>query len=381
MKFLAVDVGTGTQDILYFDSRLDIENAYKMILPSPTMMIYRQIQDATRRKVPVLLSGFIMGGGPNLWAAKNHIAAGQRVFAEPEAALSFNDDLEIVREMGITIVSDDEARTLPDGIIRLTMKDFDFQSIHESFSDFGVSLDDLGLISVAVFDHGNAPREISDRKFRFDFFNQTIHKKNSLASFAYQASHIPSSLTRMRAVAKCAADLPFPLMVMDTAPAAILGATLDPIVAVRSRKIIANLGNMHTLAFRLGPNGIEGMFEHHTGMLDLPKLDMIFSRLADGTLTNEQVFSDHGHGALIYTDEPLQMDNEDFNLVVVGPRWNLMRGSAHKPYFAVPFGDMMLSGCFGLLAAASEVMPDLKEEILNSVIFGKKASLPPWEVE
>jgi uncharacterized protein (DUF1786 family) len=381
MKCLAVDVGTGTQDILYFDSRLDIENAYKMILPSPTMMIYRQIQDATRRKVPVLLSGFIMGGGPNLWAAKNHIASGQRVFAEPEAALSFNDDLEVVREMGVTIVSDDEVRHLPDGIIRLTMKDFDFQTIRASFLDFGVSLDDLGLIAVAVFDHGNAPKEISDRKFRFAFFDQQIRKNNSLASFAYQASRIPPSLTRMQAVAKCAADLPFPLVVMDTAPAAILGATLDPTVAARPRKIIANIGNMHTLAFRLGPDGIEGMFEHHTGMLDLPKLDVIFSRLADGSLTNEQVFADHGHGALFYGSEPLQMDNADFNLVIVGPRWSLMRGSAHKPYFAVPFGDMMLSGCFGLLAAASEVMPDLKEEILNSAIFGKKTSLPPWEVD
>ncbi len=381
MKFLAVDVGTGTQDILYFDSRLDIENAYKMILPSPTMMIYRQIQDATRRKLPVLLSGFIMGGGPNLWAAKNHIASGLQVFAEPEAALSFNDDLAVVREMGVTIVSDDEKLHLPDGIIRLTMKDFDFQTIHEAFSDFGVSLDDLGLVAVAVFDHGNAPKDVSDRKFRFEFFDQQIRKNNSLASFAYQSSQIPNSLTRMQAVARCAADLPFPLMVMDTAPAAVLGATLDPIVAARPRKIIANIGNMHTLAFRIGPEGIEGVFEHHTGMLDMPKLDTIFRRLADGSLTNEQVYSDHGHGALLYSKESLPMDFADFNLVIVGPRWSMMRGSAHKPYFAVPFGDMMLSGCFGLLAAATQVFPEFTEEIHNSVLFGKKASLPPWEVD
>ena len=63
-----------------------------------------------------------------------------------------------------------------------------------------------------------------------------------------------------------------PLVVMDTAPAAVLGATFDPLVQARPRVLIANVGNFHTLAFRLGPGGIEGVFEHHTGLLDLPKL-------------------------------------------------------------------------------------------------------------
>ena len=35
MRILAIDVGTGTQDILLFDSTQPVENALQMIMPSP----------------------------------------------------------------------------------------------------------------------------------------------------------------------------------------------------------------------------------------------------------------------------------------------------------------------------------------------------------
>ncbi len=159
-----------------------------------------------------------------------------------------------------------------------------------------------------------------------------------------------------------------PLVVMDTAPAAVLGATFDPQVQARPRVLIANVGNFHTLAFRLGPGGIEGVFEHHTGLLDLPKLEALLRLLADGSLTHAEVFGDHGHGALIYHDQPLPLEGQDgFGVVVTGPRRNLLRGSALRPYFAVPFGDMMIAGCFGLLAAVADVLPELGEPIRLSL--------------
>ena len=33
MRILAVDVGTGTQDILLFDSEQELENSIKMVMP------------------------------------------------------------------------------------------------------------------------------------------------------------------------------------------------------------------------------------------------------------------------------------------------------------------------------------------------------------
>ncbi|HEX2981767.1 MAG TPA: DUF1786 domain-containing protein, partial [Anaerolineaceae bacterium] len=350
MKLLAVDVGTGTQDILLVDTRLDIENSFKMVLPAPTMIVHRRLELATRRKEPVLLTGVTMGGGPSAWAAEAHARAGLPIFATPDAARSFNDDLEAVERDGIRVISDDEARRLPTDVVRLELRDFDFEAIQAAFDRFGVDLDDLAAVAVAVFDHGAAPPNISDRAFRFDYLDQRIRTNNRLSAFAFPAEDIPAEMTRLRAVADSARDLPAPLVVMDTAPAAVLGATFDPHAAGLSHPLIANVGNFHTLAFRLGPEGIEGVFEHHTGLLDRSKLEGLLRALAEGSLTRADVFDDMGHGALIYSSEPLPLEQPGA-LVVTGPRRALLRGSSLRPHFAVPFGDMMIAGCFGLLAA------------------------------
>lgn len=380
MKILAVDVGTGTQDIFLYDSRVEIENGYKLVLPSPTMMIHRRIKLATRRKVPLLLTGFIMGGGPSQWAAVDHVRAGLPVFATPEAALTFNDDLSAVGKMGIHIISQDETRALPADTERLEMRDFDFEAIRTVLVNFGISLDDLAAVAVAVFDHGNAPPHISDRQFRFDYLDQRLRAANRLSAFAYPAGQIPPMMTRLQAVADSSPDLPAPLLVMDTAPAAVLGATFDPQVRSRERVMIANIGNFHSLAFRLGPGGIEGVFEHHTGEIDPAQMETLLRKLAGSTLKHEDVFNHAGHGALMYTAEPLPLDRPDFNVVVTGPRRSLLRSSALRPYFAVPFGDMMVAGCFGLLAAAADLLPELRETIRASLL-GEVPGSPPWESE
>ncbi|NTU75531.1 MAG: DUF1786 domain-containing protein [Anaerolineaceae bacterium] len=381
MKILTVDVGTGTQDIFLYDSNLDIENGFKLILPSPTMMVYRKIQSATTRQTAICLTGGIMGGGPSSWAVEAHLRAGLKVFATPQAAQTINDDLEAVKQLGVTIVSDDEAGRLPDSVEKVKFSDFDFPAIEAVFNRFGVSLNKLAAVAVAVFDHGDAPPEISDRAFRFEYLDQIIRTHNSLRAFAFPANEIPPIMTRLQSVVDSAGQLPAPLIVMDTAPAAVLGATFDPKVAARPRQLIANVGNFHTIAFRLGPGGIEGVFEHHTGLLDAEKLDQLLIALAAGSLTNEEVFGHHGHGALIYGQEPLALDNEEFNLVLTGPRRNLLINSKLKTYNAVPFGDMMIAGCFGLLASVSHVLPEFAQTIDNSLKGLGGSGTPPWEIE
>jgi uncharacterized protein (DUF1786 family) len=386
MKILTVDIGTGTQDIFLYDSRLDIENGFKLVVPSPTMIVHRRLQQATRRRQAVLLSGVTMGGGPSQWAAEAHLRLGLPVYATPAAARSFNDDLQAVQAMGIQVVGDEEAGNLPESVLRLELRDFDFTAIAGAFNQFGVSLDGLAAIAVAVFDHGNSPPEISDRQFRFDYLDRRIRAENRLSAFAYRSSDIPPIMTRLEAVAQSARlnaspgleDVP--LVVMDTAPAAVLGATFDPYVSARSRLLVANVGNFHTLAFRLGPSGIEGLFEHHTGLLDLPRLEFLLRALAGGSLKHADVFDDHGHGALVYNPEPLILDQAGFGVVVTGPRRNLLRGSSLRPYFAVPFGDMMISGCFGLLAAVADRLPELNEPIWSS-LRGANAGAAPWDAE
>lgn len=380
MKILTVDIGTGTQDIYLFDSRLEIENGYKLILPSPTLIVQRRMNQAGRERRDVLLTGVIMGGGPSNWGVADHIKRGLKVFATPEAALSFDDNLEVVKSKGIIVVSPDEANALPQSVKRIVMHDFDFAAIRQGFSAFNISLDDLAAVALAVFDHGNAPFDVSDRKFRFEYINQRIRSENRLSAFAYRSEDIPNIMTRLRSAALSAKDVDVPVVVMDSAPAAILGAMLDPITQRHDRKMLVNLGNMHILGFRLGPMGIEGMFEDHTHHFDRSHLEAQLLQFAEGSLTNEYVFNNHGHGAMIFSASPLPMNHEDYNLIVLGPRRNLLAGSPLKPYFASPYGDMMITGCFGLLRACADLLPELSESIL-SALAGTNSLLAPWEFE
>ncbi len=382
MKILSVDIGTGTQDIFLYDSDLNIENGFKLVLPSPTMMIHRRLKQSLHLRTPVLFTGHQMGGGPSAWAIEEVARAGIPVYMTPSAATTLNDELDKVKALGIKIVSEEEANKLQ--VTRYELKDFDFSLVSKTFAGYGVSLDDLTAVAVAVFDHGNAPAGVSDRQFRFDYLDERIKAKNSLSAFAFPSNEIPKIMTRLQSVADSARDLPCPLVVMDTAPAAVLGAGFDPAVAARKKRIVCNVGNFHTLAFRLGENGIEGVFEHHTGEIDLAKLEGLIRKLADGSLKHQDVFDDMGHGALMYSNEPFEFGKDEFDVVVTGPRRSMFTNSQStdslKPYFSVPFGDMMIAGCFGLLAATAEILPELAESIQRSLGGGDRVSKAPWDV-
>src|SRR5690349_17523143 len=112
MRILAVDVGTGTQDILLFDSEQELENAVQLILPSPTVVVGEQIRTATRRGQPAVLDGVTMGGGPCAWAATDHLKAGLPLAATLPAARTFDDDPDKIAAMGVRIVEEDEVAGL-----------------------------------------------------------------------------------------------------------------------------------------------------------------------------------------------------------------------------------------------------------------------------
>lgn len=377
--YLAVDIGTGTQDVCLLRAGLSPENGYKLVMPSPTMVIRRQIQGATRAREAVLLTGVTMGGGPCAWAAEAHVRAGISLYATPDAARTFNDDLDQVeRELGIKVVSEDEATRLKN-VIRIQLGDLDWSALRAGFAAFGHDLRP-SAVGVAVFDHGAAPSGVSDRHFRFDYLEARIRQANRLSAFAYRAGEVPASLTRLQAVVDSAGNLDAPLVVMDTAPAAVLGALLDPCIKGQQRQMVINIGNFHTLAFRLGPRGIEGVFEHHTGLLTQRRLESYLTAFADGSLTRQAVFGDNGHGALLLDPRPLPLDLGQGRPVVTGPRRSLLQGSSLQPCFAAPFGDMMLSGCFGLLQAMGDLLPDAATAIRSS-LADQAADRAPWDVE
>lgn len=381
MKFLAVDVGTGTQDVLLWDARLSLENGYKLVLPSPTLMIRRKIQIAIKQKQDLVLTGVMMGGGPSGWAVEDALKAGCRVYATPQAARTLDDDLERVRELGVILLSEDEVARLPEGVARICMQDFDFDLLRRTFALYRIGLRDLAAVAVAVFDHGNAPVEESDRKFRFDYLKRRSLEKNRLSAFAYRSQDIPTDLTRMQAVAETACGLPCPLVVMDSAPAAVLGATFDPHVADMPHKLIVNLGNMHTLAFRLGVEGIAGIVEHHTPMLDAGALEGLLRKFAAGTLGNDEVYGSHGHGAWLRDAPAFDLADPAAEVVLTGPRRSLLRDSKLRTYNAAPFGDMMLAGCYGLLATVADLLPEHTDTILAAMKQETGGQITPWDIE
>jgi uncharacterized protein (DUF1786 family) len=365
MRILAVDVGTGTQDVLLFDTNKEPENALKLVMPSPTALLAQSIKAATQAGEDLLLTGVTMGGGPCAWAAEEHLNAGHRVFAIPDAARTFNDDLDEVADIGVEVVGEEEAAKLR-GVRRLRMLDFDYVALARAFGVFGVDLDRASssngsepvLLAVAVFDHGAAPPGVSDRLFRFEYLAERLQTGKGLAGLAFAREEIPSSMTRLQAAASTA-PVDRPLVVMDTAPAAVLGALEDPEVAAHQEAVVANVGNFHTLAFHLREGAIAGLFEHHTGLLSRARLEELLAQLAAGTLSHDEVFSEHGHGALVLDPIPSPLDY----VAVTGPRRAMLAGSALQPYLAVPYGDMMMTGCWGLVRACAHVLPWTAEVI------------------
>ncbi|HEY3994214.1 MAG TPA: DUF1786 domain-containing protein, partial [Ktedonobacteraceae bacterium] len=377
VRILAIDVGTGTQDILLFESEKTIENSFKLIMPSPTIIVAERIKRATSLGQPILLTGVTMGGGPCHWAARDHALAGYRVVATEEAARTFDDDLTQVAKMGFEVIGEAEGRRYMETgeLVHIEMQDFAAQAIITAFQAFNVD-PKIDALAIAAFDHGAAPPGISDRRFRFAFIEEIVKRTPLPSAFAYLAAQTPPSLTRLRAVASSAARYielsgsrsDIPLLLMDTGSAAALGALEDPLVRGQRECILCNIGNFHTLAFHLLAGKIVGTFEHHTGEITRPQLEEMLVKLAQGTLTNDEVFNTSGHGALILPTTSAHAEQLPF-LAVTGPRRELLRGSVLKPYEAVPHGDMMLTGNFGLLRALADQQPELAKAIAPALLY------------
>jgi uncharacterized protein (DUF1786 family) len=363
MKILAADIGTGTQDVIFFDTAGPIENAPKLVMPSATSINAGRIRRATAAKQPVVLTGVIQGGGPCHWALEDHLRAGLAAFATPEAATTFDDDLEAVAAMGVTLVSEDEAaRTEGEQVV---LRDLDLDAIRSALHAFDVDPAFDGF-AVGCLDHGASPPGYSDRLFRFDHLRRVVEAENDLRAFAYLPQEVPEYLTRAAAVLRCI-DVDAPTVFLDTGPAAALGALQDPAVGKEDEALVLNLGNMHALAFHLRGTRIVSLYEHHTGEMSDGMIENFTQRLLSGSLRHEEVFDSKGHG-VFYAHDGAQDHAESPLIAVTGPQRARIRQTRLDTYFAAPHGDMMLSGAFGMLRAFAHRHPEHAEEI-NSVLL------------
>ncbi|MEJ5377890.1 MAG: DUF1786 domain-containing protein [bacterium] len=332
---LALDVGSGTQDLFLWDPEQVTENCLQMVLPSPTRMLAKKVRDATSRAVPIHLKGFLMGGGPVAWAIREHAKAGLGVTAEPKAALTLHDNLEHVEEMGIRILEEP-----PENCLVIRMGDIQRELLAPIFEMFEIP--EPRIWCVAVQDHGHQPHG-SNREFRFQHWRKLLEEGGEISRTLYRQP--PSYMTRMLSVLE---QVPQGL-VMDTGMAAVHGAMCDPLVeaALDSGVLIVNLGNQHTLGALVTRERIWGLFEHHTGALGPESLKAWMDRFRLGLVDSVQVMEDGGHGCAYH---PEGLERGMFQMTVVtGPRREL--ASTLGWHMAAPLGNMMLSGCFGMVRA------------------------------
>jgi uncharacterized protein (DUF1786 family) len=359
-RVLAVDVGTGTADVLLTLPGEPLENAVKLVVPSRTRVVGAQIAEATRGGQTVLFTGPIMGGGPCGRAMKRHLAAGQAFVATGEAALSFTDDLDKVRALGARIVSEEAAAELavrmPEGsAVEVRSGDLDPGALCDALELLGAD-PHFDAVAVAVQDHGFSP-DASNRVFRFAFWEAALEERRPIGELFYDAADAPADFTRLRAAAALATGLARggPALVADTGPAALYGSLPEGI----GDAVLVNAGNGHTICVVTLGGRLAGIFEHHTSALDAPRLEDFLHRFLAGGLDSDEVRGDGGHGAVMGVDAQA-VDLMRLPMYATGPRRALLAGSTLPLEYAAPHGDMMLTGCFGLLRAFADrgVTPD-----------------------
>ena len=352
MKILAIDIGAGTKDILLFDdSKEAIENCVKLVLPAPSQVYADEVIRATALAKDIFVNGDVIGGGAFASSLKRHVKRGLRATMTERAAYTVRNTLDQVRELGIEVAADEEPSAEFQGQT-MTIKEINLTELGGFLAQYGEPLEDIDIVAVAVQDHGVAPSEISNRRYRIENMRKTLESNPKPEALAFLESEIPPHYLRMQSVVRATKNqLPHTaILLMDTSPDAILGCLKDE-TSEKARNVLAiNVGNGHTMAALISDGTITGIMEHHTRYLDHEKMRRLLIDFANGSLTDEEVFSDNGHG-LFYLKEPQGLRNIDA-IVATGPNRNILQKTGLPVHLAAPAGDVMMSGPIGLVEAA-----------------------------
>ena len=205
----------------------------------------------------------------------------------------------------------------------------------------------VDAVAVAAQDHGFDARG-SNRVLRFALWAQAVTASRRITELFTAREAIAPALTRLRTAAALAAGLApgGPVLAADTGPAALYGALGD------GDAVLVNIGNGHTVCAVAREGRLAGVFEQHTSLLDGQRLEHYLRRFLAGRLDDDEVRAEGGHGAVLAPGA--LAGGAPPPLIVTGPRRALLAGSSLPVTFAAPHGDMMLTGCFGLLRAFAD---------------------------
>jgi uncharacterized protein (DUF1786 family) len=324
-RFLILDIGAGTMDLLYYDDTSGLH--YKAVARSPVLTL---AEHAARLPGNLLITGCEMGGGAFAQVLRQR-AQNAEVIMTRSAAFTLHHDLEKVESWGIRVVDDDAADTLRDSsrYSDLVLADLQADRLRQMVEALGVPFG-FDVVGVCAQDHGTAPRGVSHLDFRHNIFRAQIDQTPYPHALLYQDHEIPETFNRLRSIATSARQLPSAeIYLMDSGMAAILGASLDPHAIRKSKIIVLDVATSHTLCAALDAGAIAGMFEYHTQAIS-------------------RILAEGGHGA--YVRKALGMDAVEC-IVATGPKRHLLAGSHLPMVWGAPLGDNMMTGTVGVLEA------------------------------
>jgi len=235
----------------------------------------------------------------------------------------------------------------------IRIDELNIKTLKKFFENYNENFQDIDAIAIAVQDHGIPPVGISNRRFRIKIMKELLLENNDLFNLAFIDDKIPINFIRMRSAFKNSKEI-IPnakVIVTDTSFAAIQGCFCDPSVREDEFILVINLGNDHTMASIIKNRRIYGIMEHHTKLLNAKKLERFIRKFINGKLADNEIFNDGGHGAF-YTS-PIKSRIEF--ITVTGPNRDMIKETGLKHYFAVPGGDMMMTGPLGLVRATKEL--------------------------
>ena len=344
-RFLLLDVGAGTLDILFYDSRTGLN--YKAVVRSPVLCAPEHVQNMTG---DLLVTGVEMGGGALLEVLSNH-ARTARVVVSSSAAMTLSHDPERLRTSGIEVASDWEAQKYAESgkFSTLTLSDLPRERLESVVTGLGVPFD-FDVVGVCAQDHGVSPQGKSHLDFRHEIMKSALEHVPSPETLLYDGESVPPYLNRLKSAAATASSFPCrEVFVMDSGMAAILGACQDFQLRSKTRFIVLDIATSHTVCATIDSGQIAGIVEYHTRDLTLEKLESLLVDLAEGRLDHERVLAEGGHGAFIrraFGFHAVQL------IVATGPKRRLVQNSKLPGVvYGAPLGDNMMTGTTGLLEA------------------------------
>jgi uncharacterized protein (DUF1786 family) len=341
-RFLLVDIGAGTMDVLWYDTESVWH--YKAVAVSPVRSV---AELAAGLPGELVVTGCEMGGGPVTEVLKRR-AQSHSVIASASAAATLHHDLDKVRGWGITVVDDAEAEALSRRKSRshLVLQDIDPERLRRMVAGFGAPFE-FDAVAVCAQDHGVPPPGESHLDFRHRLYRRRLDLEPRPHALLFGAGEIPAALNRLRAIAHSTARLPAAeVFVMDSGMAAIAGASLDVHAPAEAPFIVLDVATSHTVCAALAGGEVAGIVEYHTADITREKLEALVADLAGGRLDHRQILEEGGHGA--YTRKsvgPAALKT----IIATGPKRALVHGSKLPMIFGAPFGDNMMTGCAGLL--------------------------------